>query len=250
MEKSEHVPYILIVVLLVLTSIALATTVDVNVSDTAGIVLRLPDQVGEWRGNEIRYCLNPACQKVWLASELTDREVCPACGGELGGMSLSEKRLLPPDTIILKKQYTDPVGDALIVSIVLSGKERASIHRPQVCLVGQGREIVKSRVIEIPFENRPPLEVMLLDLLIHPRRLGGPDAVRGEYYAYWFVGKGRETPYHLERMFWMAWDRIFHNVAHRWAYIAVAGARDLNSDSHVQRVVSFIHELYPYLTRS
>jgi len=250
MEKSAYQPYFVIIGLLILTSLALATTVDVNVSDTAGIELRLPDRIGDWRGDEIRYCQNRACQRMWYASELTNRDVCPVCGGRLGGMSYAERQMLPPDTVILKKRYTDPLGNALIVSIVLSGKERASIHRPQVCLVGQGREIVRSRVIEVPFDNRPPLKVMLLDLLIHPRRLGGPKAVRGEYYAYWFVGKGRETPYHLERMFWMAWDRIFHNVAHRWAYIAVAGPRDLSSDRHVEQVREFIQQMYPYLTKT
>lgn len=250
MEAGEYRPYFVIIGLLVLTSLALATTVDVNVSDTAGIRLVLPDRVGEWRGDEIRYCLNKACQHVWLASQLTNIEVCPACGGPLGGMSYTEKQLLPPDTVILKKRYTNPLGDSLVVSIVLSGKERASIHRPQVCLVGQGREIVKSRVVEVPMEGRPPLKVMLLDLLIHPRRISGPSQLRGEYYAYWFVGKDRETPFHLERMFWMAWDRIIHNVAHRWAYIAVAGDRSLSNNDHVEQVRGFIHDIYPYLTRT
>ena len=74
--------------------------------------------------------------------------------------------------------------------------------------------------------------------------------MRGEYYAYWFVGKDRETPFHLERMFWMAWDRIIHNVAHRWAYIAVAGDRSLSNDDHVEQVRGFIHDIYPYLTRT
>lgn len=250
MEADAYRPYFLIIGLLVLTSLALATTVDVNLTDTAGIRMALPDHIAEWQGDEIRYCLNSACQRIWLASQLTNMEVCPACGGPLDGMSYAERRLLPPDTVILKKRYTNRRGESLVVSIVLSGKERASIHRPQVCLVGQGREIVKSRVVEVPLQGRRPVKVMLLDLLVHPGRLAGPSQLRGEYYAYWFVGSGRETPFHLERMFWMAWDRVVHNLAHRWAYIAVAGDRNLSDDKHVEKVRRLIHDLYPHLTRT
>jgi hypothetical protein len=65
------------------------------------------------------------------------------------------------------------------------------------------------------------------------------------YYAYWFVGKGRETPYHLQRMIWMATDRIFHNVSHRWAYIAISGGRQTDSEDYQKEMVAFIHDLYP-----
>ncbi|MBP7829013.1 MAG: exosortase-associated EpsI family protein [Kiritimatiellae bacterium] len=247
MEKRTLKPYFVLIVLFVLTSLALALTVDVNISDEAGIAVKLPDLVGGWRGEEILYCQGPGCGKEFVVGALENMEACPLCGGPLGSMSLGEKTLLPSDTIILKKRYTDPLGKSLYVSIVLSGKERASIHRPQVCLVGQGNEIVGTSVLEIPMDNRGPLEVMVLDML---RRFQTPDQRTIEstqYYAYWFVGKGRETPYHVQRMIWMATDRIFHNISHRWAYIAVWGLREPDSDAYREQIKAFIHDLYPLM---
>jgi hypothetical protein len=231
-----------------LTSLALAITVDVKVTDEAGVRVALPDTVGPWTGAQLLYCQNSECRKEWQLDELDDPEVCPECGGELASMTISEKKLLPGDTVILKKRYMRP-GDPrpLFVSIVLSGKERASIHRPQVCLVGQGREITDSEVLEVPLEERKPLDVMMLNLLTTVSGRKEQSTRMGQFYAYWFVGKGRETPYHVERMIWMAYDRIFRNVAHRWAYISVSGVRDLDSREHYEIVQEFVHDLYPQM---
>lgn len=249
METSPFKPHLVVIGLLLLASLALAFTVDVHVTDEAGIKIALPDRVGDWRGEEIRYCQDPACQREIGCSALADPTVCPVCGGALDPMSMAEKNLLPADTIVLKKRYGDPVGQIVFVSIVLSGKERASIHRPQVCLVGQGSEIVRSEVLPVPIQGRPALDVMVLDLL---RRVRTPDDRTLEYtsyYAYWFVGKGRETPYHVQRMIWMATDRIFHNVSHRWAYIAVSGARLPASEEYKDQIRAFVRDLYPQMVR-
>ena len=48
-------------------------------------------------------------------------------------------------------------------------------------------------------------------------------------------------------MFYMASDRIFKNVAHKWAYISVSGARDNKTDRHLEDVGAFIQELYPHM---
>jgi hypothetical protein len=76
-------------------------------------------------------------------------------------MSKAERDLLPGDTVVLKKRYVDADGHTIFVSIVMSGRERASIHRPQVCLVGQGNEIVDSDVQAVPIAGREPLDVMV-----------------------------------------------------------------------------------------
>ena len=247
MEIRALKPYFVVIGLLILTSLALAFTVDVNVTDQAGIKIFLPDQVGTWKGNEIRFCQAPACQETFGVNQLTNRDVCPKCGGKLESMTKAERDLLPLDTIVLKKRYDAPNGRVLFASIVMSGRERSSIHRPQICLVGQGNEIVHSDVLSVPMAGRAPLDVMVLDML---RRWRAPDGRQGEYssyYAYWFSGKGRETPYHLQRMFWMATDRIFLNRAHRWAYISVSGQRD-EQKAYEAEIREFVSRLYPEMT--
>lgn len=251
MEKPTLKPYILILCLMGLTSLALAYGVDVALTNEAGVRLEIPDVVGEWTGIEILYCQNPDCRGAVEAGSESAREVCPECGeGVLDPMSILEKELLPADTGMIRKRFEDPDGEWVHASIVLSGLERGSIHRPELCLTGQGRKITGRRVVEVPLEGRPPLQVMVLEMEIATSGPVGTPTVAGTYYAYWFVGKGRETPHHLMRMALMAADRVFFDIAHRWAYVSVSGVRELGSDSYQEQLRSFVHDFYPAIVLS
>jgi len=246
METKSLKPYFVVIGLMIATSVILASSVDVRMADEAGIKVALPNKIGDWQGVEILYCQGRTCQKDYRAGEVGSSNTCPVCGSPVGPMTLSEKEILPADTTLLRKQYTNPSGKRVYVTIVLSGKERVSIHRPQVCLVGQGNEIAHTEDLEVPLEGRKPLDVVALELLRRVRNSEGTQQLETAfYYAYWFVGKGRETSSHTQRMIWMATDRIFHSVAHRWAYIAVSGTRQKDSDDYQEELASFIHELYP-----
>jgi len=242
---------LILLALMAATSIALAVSVETSASDEAGINPALPDHVGLWVGDEIRFCMNPEHQKIFTASQLENRDICPDCGSPLGSMTLIEKSMLPADTVIVKKRYTHPDGRAIIATIVMSGRERASIHRPERCLVGQGSEIASTHFIEVPMEGRGPLDVRILDMLRHVRTGGMPQA-HGSYYAYWFVGKGRETASHNSRLFWMAADRILYNKSHRWAYIAISGARSLDegNQTYQKEISDFVAAAYPQMVVS
>lgn len=245
METTSFKPYFIVVGLMVATSLLLAFTVDIRITDEAGIKMLLPEQVGKWHGEDVLYCHNASCQKEFRGQEIKGSNVCPACGGELSSISKAERDVLPPDTGLVRKQYVSSDGRVVFVSIVLSGKERSSIHRPQMCLIGQGHEIVRSITVPVPLDGRKPLDVMALELLRRYKTAEGKLQEYTSYYAYWFVGKGRETPSHVQRMVWMATDRIFHNVSHRWAYISVSGIRRNDVDDYQKEMVSFIHDLYP-----
>jgi len=239
------------------TLLLLGFTVDVDISDEAGVRTYLPDTLGEsWVGYDVLFCHNPLCGRSWLLRDLEPREdggqVCERtwtghpCGGPLHPMSYGEYNVLPKDTVIFKKQYfhaRDP-EDSVYAAVVLSGSDRTSIHRPELCMTGQGHVIASSEVIEVPLEGRGPIQVMVLNLT---RDLPGGQSFTS-YYAYWFVGKDKETPHHLERMVWMGRDRIFRNVAHRWAYIAVSGARPREGDAHYARIREVVGQLYPQIT--
>ena len=247
MNIQKYKPFLVVIGLLLVTICSLAFSGNVRTSDVAGIKVYLPDRVGKWEGKELRFCQNGECRREFTLDQVADPLVCPACGSSLDPMALAEKEILPKDTIILKKIYTRGDGKSLFISIVLSGAERASIHRPQVCLVGQGHEVMRSHVINTPMENRDPLSVMVLDLRKKRKQQDGKMTIYDSYYAYWFVGKNRETPYHLQRMIWMASDRIFHNVSHRWAYVAVSGPRESGSEEYIQEMEFFLKDLYPQM---
>ncbi len=250
MEKRVLKPYVIIIALMAMTSLALAFTVDVSLTNEAGITLDLPKQIGEWRGSQIKFCQEKKHEGVrsFLLAELENPDVCPQCGSELEDMSKSEADLLPEDTGMLKMDYEHPAGRRFNAGIVMSGAERGSIHRPEQCLTGQGSNLVGSHVIDVPIEGRDPLQVMVLELERQGRNDRGQSVTWGTYYAYWFVGKDRETPHHHMRMFWMAADRVMRNVAHRWAYISVSGQRDLQTRDHEDEIKQIVSELYPHMT--
>lgn len=248
MEIRSFTPHLILIGLMALTALALAFTVDVTLTDKAGVRMKLPAQVDEWVGDELRYSHDRDHPRQYRVSELELPDIDPATGEKLYTMSYAEYEALPHDTEFIKSIYTNSVDDNVFVSIVLSGRERDSIHRPQRCLVGQGNTIIGSERFKIPLEGRKPLEV---DILKTQRNYQGSDGTLktyNGYYAYWFVGQNRETASHYERMFWLAWDRIVHSVAHRWAYIAVSGERAAeDSEEYKQEITGFVQKLYPHL---
>jgi hypothetical protein len=164
---------------------------DPNTSPVPGVRMALPDKVGDMTG------------------------------GELQGMSDPEKAILPPDTEIVRRIYGNPQGDVLVSTIVLAGGAKNSIHRPEVCLPAQGWQIDSEEVVPVTLANGHQLNVMKVAIHRGSEQAYGKPVNRQAYYLYWFVGKGIATPSHWTRVFLGSWDRVFHNVNHRWAYVSI-----------------------------
>lgn len=160
----------------------------------AGVIMQLPDYVHSGNG----FIGSPA-------------EVTP-----------EELHILPRDTEFARKLYHDfpGHGDEIFCSIVLTGAMQQSIHRPEVCLVAQGWNIINQEYIPIQLKSGHKLVVCNLTIQ-RERRYQGRPVTETAYNMYWFVGEKVTTPSHLERTFLTSWDRIVHSRAHRWAYITV-----------------------------
>jgi len=258
-KNSPFKTSLTLLILFGITSLFLVFTIDVTISDEAGVKTYLPKHLEDsWEGFDVLFCQKPTCGRSWLTRDITfDVDgvgTCPTnwqgedCGGEMFSMSAGEKLVLPHDTLILKKQYFGQVDpeQTVFTSVVLSGKDRTSIHRPEICMVAQGNTIESREVIEVPMENGPAIKVMVMNMT---KRFSN-GFTRHSYYAYFFVGRDRTTPYHFERLAWMSLDRIFRNVAHKWAYIAVAGERgsDLTSTAHYEEIKDVVSKLYPEIS--
>ena len=136
--------------------------------------------------------------------------------------SLAEKVMLPGDTQFAKKVYSSLQGDFIACQIVLSGGEKRSIHRPETCLPGQGWTIGDARKVPITLDNGKTQNVMKLTLS-RIVEVGQNDRRKvTNIFYYWFVGKDKTTPEHRERVLLTSWDRVFHNINHRWAYVIVS----------------------------
>ncbi len=179
-------------------------------------------------------------------------------GGEKTGLTEDEQRLLPKDTEGSRRLFRDKDGNELFCSIVLAGRDVTSIHRPELCLPGQGWKIQSEYTQSIPVATAPGgvLSVMRMNASRPVRLADGRTTEARSVFAYWFVGKDRMTPYHWQRIYWTAKDRVFYNTNHRWAYILIhlpiqgdaeQGAAVKSQDAAMKVVSRFIQDIYPSL---
>ncbi len=241
MERKNLIFFFIICALLLGLSISLKLSPTIKWKADAGIS-PLPDNIGIWKGNTILYCQNIKCGHSFDSSVIGTNKLCPDCGAPLAHFSIAEKTNLPKGTIIKKKRYSTSSGPDYFVSVVLSTKERRSIHQPQVCLKGQGYLIIKQRIISINVGKSKPLKVEVLDLQPSPNSNLHPAT-----FAYWFSSRDKETPSGWQRLIWIMQDRIIHNTTHQWAYIGIMTSRRNDSDKHILRLKRFISELYPQI---
>lgn len=177
-----------------------------------------------------------------------------------------ELKLLPTDTEFAKMTYVTATNEVLEsdiahVSIVLSGAESRSIHRPEVCLTGQGWSIEGSAIV--PVEIAPGRVLQVRDLTLSgefPLSDGSTRRLR-THYVYWFVGSDFSTPSHFERLWHGTCDAVLRNVNHRWAYVSIMAAvtEDLDpkvsgerrrTDVQTQRLISYlVQQLVPQFQR-
>jgi hypothetical protein len=137
-------------------------------------------------------------------------------------VAFQEVEFLPNDTTFGRRRYTAPDGFQTDISVVLMGTDRASIHKPQFCLTGQGWRIDESDLLTIPI-GRPhayDLPVMRLIATRSVRAANGQEVTVRAVFVYWFVAENRLTARHGERMWWMAKDLLATGVLPRWAYVS------------------------------
>lgn len=210
-----------------LLAIALSQmTFSAHVTPQPGVLLDLPERIGGFTG--------------------TEQEV-----------SEGELALLPKDTEFAKMLYEDGTGNSISCQIVLSGSDRRSIHRPEICLPGQGWSIRSSEAINVPLASGNDLRVTKLRLVREVEV--APDVRRTlpMVFLYWFVGDNMTTHDHLERVLRTNLDLLLHNRMHRWAYVIVSAPvlqgfvpGGLDEPQTVERLTSFIREVIPYFQKT
>lgn len=140
--------------------------------------------------------------------------------GQNAPVSTVEREVLPPDTGYSRKNYVSlrDRRQQVFLSIVLSGRDRTSIHRPEICLVGQGWTIRGRSAHEFTVGGvRVPATVLHIEREVTNAR--GEVVRLPALLVYWFVGADRIVASHWERVFYTSLDRVRHLQAHRWAYV-------------------------------
>ncbi len=134
---------------------------------------------------------------------------------------------LPKDTLFGRRIYEAPDGFESMISVVLMGRDRTSIHKPQYCLPGQGWVIESTEEIPIQLSSNPEsgtpeqeIKAMKLGMKRTVTLENGQEMTVLGYFIYWFVSGDQITSDHRERMYLMAKDLLFEGVLKRWAYVA------------------------------
>lgn len=184
-----------IVVLLALAAITVgicAATDSRYLVGRAGVALNLPPEVGDYQGRMIE-------------------------------VTAEEKKLLDEGVKLSRAGYINAKGHHVIFSLVLSGHLKRSLHRPEVCLPGQGWGIVESVPVTVPLPAGRTLNATVLRLF---RDFIDPDTGRRKRTRgvdiYWYVGSDETTcATHYEHVATTYTDAIFRNINHRWAMASV-----------------------------
>lgn len=140
-------------------------------------------------------------------------------------ISEAERTVLPADTEIDKRRYVSPDGEFL-VSVVVGGRSKSSIHRPELCLPAQGFQMASPRTVEVG-----GVEWHVVTL--------ARKAASSMGFAYTFFNQdGYRTSSHLRRIFRDVWDRSMRGRIDRWVMLTVN-----SSISDEARLMAFLGKL-------
>lgn len=140
--------------------------------------------------------------------------------------SEAERNVLPSDTILDKRRYVDAVGNWYVVSLVVGGRSKSSIHRPELCLPSQGFQMTSPRQVEAAGTDWQVVTLM-----------GRAQSPLGFAYTF-FNQAGFRTSSHVRRIMQDVWDRSIHSRIDRWAMVTV-----VSSVADDSRICAFLAKL-------
>lgn len=164
--------------------------------------------------------------------------------GQFAPVTEVEREVLPPDTGYSRRNYvsTHDRRRQVFLSVVLSGQDRTSIHRPELCVVGQGWSIVGRDKAQLVHPQGGHVPVATLRLAREwPTRRGERQQVEA-LLVYWFVGRDAVTASTWERMGRTALNRL-RLKPDRWAYVVaqtllLPGETEAAARDRVQEVLT------------
>jgi hypothetical protein len=158
---------------------------------------------------------------------------------------------LPADSSYRARGYRADDGSWIEVTTVLMGIDRTSIHKPQICMTGQGWTIDDARSDrEVIPMTRPQSYDLPVNKLIMTKQYPDENGNLKNYsgiFVYWFVDADRLTANPNQWMLcWMPQDLLLHGLLERWAYISVfAPCVPGQEDATTARMKRFIADAVP-----
>ncbi|HVU22998.1 MAG TPA: exosortase/archaeosortase family protein [Opitutus sp.] len=169
--------------------------------------------------------------------------------GRSAQVTAVEREVLPEDTGFSRRDYVllrNP-AHTVFLSIVLSGRDRSSIHRPELCLVAQGWTIRSEgrHAFGWPTEEsaRMAAPAVPATVLRTERAIPGKGVVPA-VVAYWFVSSDAVEANYWRRVLRDAWNRL-HGRADRWAYVLMQTDAQDGDAAALGRMQAVLNETLP-----
>ena len=256
LEAQKTLPGLIALALIVGCGVYLSHPRVIYGNPTGEVPLEMPAELGGYKAERLLFCSNDQCSRAFRESGLMVstngvsevRTTCPNCESILSPVSIGEAKLLPDNTPIFRREYIRDGHPAIQATVVFSGIERRSIHRPQVCLVSQGNRITNEYPYDVKIGGGKTLRIRVLDIQQVYGNEDGTKTVLSAVYAYWLFNPERETDSHLRRFLYMAIDNSFRSYRPRWGYATLSFERDpRDPDAWKRQLDEFVPLLYPVL---
>jgi hypothetical protein len=166
-----------------------------------------------------------------------------------GAIYKTETEALPKDTSFGRKIYIDRENRSVMqFSAVGMKTDRTSIHLPQICVLAQGWQIVKSEIIEIPVANPAPYKLAATCLTLSKTiqdSAGNSFPVSG-LYVYWFVSENRLVARQPEALWNITKDLLTSGTLHPFAVLScIANCNPGEEGVLLQRMKRLIASVAP-----
>ncbi len=208
------------------------TTVIIVILLAAYLAVRFFSVVETYQSDSLTPQTIPAAFKGWESKEVPVGEV--------------EKKFLPEDTMFVKRYYQKPSVGTVYMVVVFTGKDRRSIHRPEVCYPAQGWAINATRTESVSIEH--PLEELKTKRL--DISYGKKNIVQKEIVLYWFMGNNRVTAAHWKRVSLMGFDRCVYGKNYQWAFFRVSTPVTPKGEKAAENVIhTFVSDVFPVIAK-
>jgi hypothetical protein len=150
---------------------------------------------------------------------------------------------LPKDTSYAQRLYTGSDGIRVDANVILMGADRTSIHKADLCLPGQGWQIIDKAAPEIAIEGPQPYRMPVAKWTVSRlvRTQDGRQVEQHALYVFWFVADNEQTVDNDQRLWWLVRDLMRTGVLQRWAYISYfTGCAPGQEDAAFDRVSKLI----------
>ena len=170
---------------------------------------------------------------------------------ELALVGQMELEGLPSDTTFGRRHYRATDGFETILSIVLMGSDRTSLHPPRYCIEGQGCSIQKIERASIPIESAGNYELPVSKVWISKQidQDGQKFMVNG-IYLYWYVSETSIRPEYNSSLWTMLTSLFQGKPMDRWAYVSCLSlCRPGEEAQTFDRMKSFVARSAPQFQR-